>query len=212
MADTLDVLTLAEGHAAINLPTANTDHDTELAQAITAVSRLLDAEVGCVVQRAIADEIHDGGVWQIATNRWPVASFTAVTEDLHGTPTTLTAYVKEPFDRAVGLFSGRIEREDSYFPSGRWNVKISYVAGRYASTATVDARFKACAAAVLRRLWKRESGTWAQSSDFFEQLDPQSTTGGFFRVAKPVIDELLADQIGRYSHDPRFGVRHYGIA
>lgn len=206
MADTLDVLTLTEGKTAANITT--TDHDTELAQQITAISRLLDAEVGCVVQRAVADELHDGGSRRVTTRLWPVASFTSVTEDIHGTPTLLTAYVAEPFDRAPALFSGRLERDDSKFPTGRWNVEVSYVAGRYANTAAVDARFKSCAAAVLRRLWKRESGTWGQSSEFFEGLDNQ-TGIGFFRVAKPIIDEMLADEVTRYSYARQ---KHFGVA
>jgi len=41
-------------------------------------------------------------------------------------------------------------------------------------------------------LWKRESGTWAQSSNFLaEQVD----TVGFFRVAKPIIDEMMSYEL-----------------
>lgn len=208
MADTLDVLTLAEGHTAINLPSATTDYDTELAMQITAVSRILDEEVGCVVQRAVTDELHDGGTWQIVTRKWPVSSFTTVTEDLSGTPTVLTAYRKEPFDRAPALFSGRIERTAAPFPTGRWNTKVTYNAGRYANTAAVDARFKSCAAAILRRLWKREAGAWAQSPEFFESLDTQPGVG-FFRVAKPIIEDMLSDEVNRYSYARQ---KHFGVA
>lgn len=208
MADTLDVLTLAEGHTAINLPSATTDYDTELALQITAISRLLDDEVGRVVQRAVTDELHDGGKWVLVTRQWPVASFTTVTEDLAGTPTVVTAYRKEPFDRIASLFSGRIEHDTRVFTDGRWNTKVTYVAGRYANTAAVDARFKSCAGAILRRLWKRESGTWAQSSDFFEGLDNQ-VGSGFFRVAKPIIDEMLPDELTRYSYSRQ---KHFGVA
>jgi hypothetical protein len=210
MADPLDVLTLAEGHTAINLPSANTDHDTELAQQITAVSAILDAEVGCVVQRAVTDEIHDGGGGSLVTNLWPVSTFTTVTDDLAGTPTAITAYRKEPYDRAPALFSGRLElNSGALFTAGRWNVKVTYTAGRYANTAAVAPRFKTCAASVLRRLWKRESGTWAQSPEFFENFDTQAVNSGFYRVAKPIIDELLAYELDRYSYTR---VKHYGIA
>jgi hypothetical protein len=210
MADTLDVLTLAEGHTAINLPSANTDHDTELAQQITAVSAILDAEVGCVVQRAVTDEIHDGGGGSLVTNLWPVSTFTTVTDDLAGTPTAITAYRKEPYDRAPALFSGRLElNSGALFTAGRWNVKVTYTAGRYANTAAVAPRFKTCAASILRRLWKRESGTWAQSPEFFENFDTQAANSGFYRVAKPIIDELLAYELDRYSYTR---VKHYGIA
>lgn len=210
MADVLDVLTLAEAHTAINLPSSNTDHDTELAQQVTAVSAILDAEVGCVVQRAVADEIHDGGTNVLVTRLWPVASWTSLEEDLNGTPTAVTGYGTQPFDRIPALFSGRIElATGTTFTTGRWNVGVSYVAGRYANTAAVGAGFKTTAASVLRRLWKRESGTWAQSTDFFENLDTQAATSGFYRVAKPIIDEMLSDELNRYSYER---LKHYGIA
>ena len=210
MADPLDILTLAEGHTAINLPTANVDHDVELAQQITAVSAVIDAEAGSVVQRTVTGEVHDGGGYALVTNLWPVSAITTVTDDLGGTPTAITAYRKEPFDRMPGMFSGRLELDnDALFTTGRWNVSVTYTAGRYANTAAVAPRFKTCAASVLRRLWKRESGTWAQSPEFFENFDTQAVNSGFYRVAKPIIDELLVYELERYSYTR---VKHFGVA
>jgi len=208
MADPLDVLTLAEGRTAINDASSSVDA-TELAQYITAVSAVMDAEAGCIVQRTVTDEIHDGGGYALVTRLWPVTSATVtLTDDLAGTPTVLTAYRKEPFDRIPSLFSGRLELDTTTFTEGRWNVKVSYTAGRYASTAAVAPRFKVVAGSILRRLWKRESGTWAQSAEFFENFDTQAATSGFYRVAKPIIDELLSDELERYSKraERRFGV------
>jgi hypothetical protein len=210
MADPLDVLTLAEGHTAINLPSANTDHDTELAQQITAVSAILDAEVGAVVHRTITGEVHDGGIDHLVTRVWPVVSYTTLTEDVGGTPTAVTGYSKQPFDRIPALFSGRIEMANGTpLATGRWNVTLTYVAGRYATTSAVAPRFKTTAASILRRLWKRESGTWAQSPEFFENFDTQAVNSGFYRVAKPIIDEMLADELERYSY---VRLRHFGVA
>ena len=193
--DVLDVLTLDEARQAINV-TASTDHDADLAVMVTAVSRVLDAECGCVVERAVSGEVHDGSSGAVVTGLWPVSQFTTVT------PTTV--YDAEPFDRGAGLFSGRIE---GAFPTTRWGVTVDYIAGRYPDTATVDARWKTVAASILRRLWKREAGTWAQSADFLETFDNQAQQSGFYRVAKPIIDELLADEQDRYSY-----ARHYGFA
>lgn len=210
MADTLDVLTLAEAKIAINMAAAIVEHDTELAQQITAVSRVLDAEVGPVVQRTITDELQDGGGFEVNLRFWPATSITTVTEYSSGTAQVLTAetvsslpangYLAEPSTREPSLLSGRIIRRSSGsdypFPTGRRNVKVTYVAGRYAATAAVDARFKSCAGAVLRRLWKRESGIWSQSSTFLDNIDPgDQTLSGFFRVAKPVIDEMLPGHV-----------------
>lgn len=209
MADTLDVLTLSEGHKAINLSDATTEHDAELASFITAVSRILDKECGPVVQRTVTDELLDGGRREVNLRLWPVSSITSVTEYSSGTSVALTAetvtslpssgYATDSYGSEPALLSGRLIRRsngsDTPFPAGRRNVKVTYVAGRYATTATVDARFKTCAASILRRLWKRESGTWAQSSAFFEGVDAQVSDVGFFKVAKPIIDEMLHDEV-----------------
>lgn len=202
MADTLDILTLPEGHTAINLDVANTSHDTELAQFITAISRIMDTEVGPVVQRTVTAEIHTatgGAVW---LRQWPVVSISLLREAVGGTISTLSAVAFGATDDGYfhdTAINGRLFRRsgstDSGFDNGN-QVEVTYVAGRYANTAAVDARYKACAASILRRLWKRESGTWAQSSDFFEQIDSTDSVGlGFYRVAKPIIDEMLSDQL-----------------
>lgn len=196
MADTLDLLTLAEGKTAINIST--TDHDTELAMQITAVSRIIDEQVGPVVQRTITAEVHPPG--PVVTRYAPIVSVSLVRE-LVGTAATTRASVAwggttEGYYLDPSL-NGRI-----YYTSGGtlsdWSnglVEVTYVAGRYATTVAVDARFKSCAGAVLRRLWKREAGTWAQSADFFESIDSNDTSSiGFYRVARPIIDEMLGDQ------------------
>lgn len=200
MSDTLDVLSLAEAKTAINLPAANTDHDTELAQHITAVSRVLDKSCGPVVQRTVTAEIHDAR-WGVWLRQAPVASITLVRTASGGTIETLTAVGFGATTDGYSIdpaISGRLLRayggSESSWGSGQ--VEVTYVAGRYANTAAVDARFKTCAGSVLRRLWKRESGTWAQSSDFLASLEGGDTTSvGFFRVAKPIIDEMLWDEL-----------------
>lgn len=199
MADTLDILTLTEGHTAVNIPVSNTDHDTELAQHITAVSRIIDSQVGPVVNRTITAEVHRGG-GAVRLNHTPVSSVTTVREASAGTITTHPAVTFGQTTTGYTIdtqFPGVIYYAASGYASP-WpygsDVEVTYVAGRAANTAGVDARFKACAAAILRRLWKRESGTWGQSSDFFVGQDGQVDTVGFFRVAKPIIDDMLADQ------------------
>ena len=60
MADTLDVLTLAEGRVAVGMDGADPSEDTELAQAITAISRRLDDRCGPIVVRTYTDVEMDG--------------------------------------------------------------------------------------------------------------------------------------------------------
>lgn len=207
MADTLDVVTLAAAKAGINMPAATTAHDTELARQITAVSRIIDDVCGPVVQRTITGELHDGGRTFVTLRRRPVASITTVKEARGGTPETLTAqsygsstggYFAPTYDKDPALLAGDIERRNGglayrWWP-GRDVVQVTYVAGRYANTAAVDARFAEAACAVLRRLWKRESGSWAIAASIFETADAEPTAG-FFRAVKPIVEELLFDEV-----------------
>ena len=208
MADTLDLLSLAHAKAAINMPASNPDHDTVLARHITAVSRIIDDACGPVVVRTVTAELHDGGGPCIYLNRYPVSSVTTVRElQGAGTIETLSAvawgatgdgYFAQPWDRNPTLKSGEILRIDSgevaNWYRGTYNVEVTYIAGRYATTATVDARFADACGAILRRMWKREAGSWAQSSELFEDsIDAPSS--GFFRAVRPLISEMLFDEM-----------------
>ena len=199
MADILDILTEDEALDAINMRQDNSDHLAEVAQQVTAVSRMIDAACGPVVQRTVTAEIHEGGV-PVVFLQAPVVSVSLVRYASGG---TITTYDPVEFGDTgdgygIDLPSGRLYRRFGS-STGAWSagqVEATYVAGRFATTETVDARFKTCAASVLRRLWKREAGTWAQSADFYESLDVQtSSLSGFFRVAKPIIDEMLWDEL-----------------
>jgi hypothetical protein len=160
MADTLDVVTLAEFEADLG------DVDDTLAAAyITSVSRLLDKVCGPIVQRTITDEVHDGGSNMIMLSEWPVASVTSVVEYQGHTAVTLTeeAVTTSPANGFLCEFDNgevfrRAGKRDWTFYRGRRNILVTYVAGRYATTATVDARFKRAALITLRNLWSREQG------------------------------------------------------
>ena len=52
----------------------------------------------------------------------------------------------------------RSGKTDYSFPTGRANIVVTYVAGRYSSTLTVDDRFKRAAFITLAHLWRREQG------------------------------------------------------
>lgn len=172
MADTLDVLTLAEGHTAVGIGSADTSQDTSLSVTITAVSRRLDQLVGPIVQRTITNEVQPGGCESIRVNLWPVSSWTTVTEYDSTVAQVLTA---EDFDTqpAFGFYPGRwhtatatydgtLHRRSSgspaTFATGPEAVKLTYVAGRYASTTSVDPLFKEAASVMLSNAWRpRES-------------------------------------------------------
>lgn len=203
MADTLDIITLNEGKGAINLPTSNTSYDTELALFITGISRRIDALIGPVVNRTITDEKHNGGGYCVGLRKHPVSSVTTVEEyDRAGNLTTLTAEDEDtkPADGYL-LLNVSTHRADIYrraagspvpFTLGELNVLVTYVAGRAANTAAVDALYKLGAANILRRVWQREAGGWARTDDFGDA----AVETGFFRAIDPMIREWFAHESG----------------
>lgn len=203
-ADLLDILTEAEAQRAA-FGTDSAGQVDQIHRANTAVSRRIDELVGPVVQRTVT-EYHDGAVGVIYPRRTPVASVTTVTEWDGTAQSALTADTWGTAGAAAGYYidtdSGyshgtRILRQSSgyasTFASGDRSVRLVYVAGRYATTATVDALFKEAAAEVLRRLWSREAGAWARGADPFQD-DLGGGTSRFFRAVDFVVDELLAHE------------------
>lgn len=165
MADTLDLLTLDEAKRALNVPLADTTQDTEIASYVTAVSRRIDAMCGPVVVRTVTGELHSGGAGMLFPNMAPVATITSLVEYADTTATTLAAETnaaKTADNYLVGADGYVIYRRasggDSSFPVGRSNVVLTYTAGRYSATATVDPRFKQAAAIFLSHLWRFEQG------------------------------------------------------
>jgi hypothetical protein len=161
MADTLDVVTLAEAEANMG----DVPDDALLAVYITSVSRLLDKVCGPIVSRTVTAEPHDGWCEELFLHEYPVRSVTSVAEYAGVTATTLveelvTTSPANGFtvDYSHGKVRRRAGKRDWYFPEGRKNVLVTYVAGRYADTASVDERFKMAAYITLRNLWQREQG------------------------------------------------------
>lgn len=195
MANAIDLLTLTEGMEAIAMTGSGANHEDQVAQAITGISARLDDICGPVVIRTITDELHyPNGSPLIFPNYQPVSSLTTVTEYQSGTGTVLTA---EDFDTSGDYLltsEGFISRQ-SGFAQTRWYgnaVKVTYTAGRYASTATVGAKWKVAASAILRRWWAREAPAWARGGDPFAAEGAGGV--GFFRVVVPVVEEFLADE------------------
>lgn len=154
MADTLDILTLTEAKTALNIPSATTTYDTELAQVITAASRIVDSVYGPVVQRAVTKNIvSPAGTIYLD---WP-AAVTSVTEYRSGTATVLTA---EDFDTAgtyrldttTGALTRRLSWADTYWYANE--LVVVYTSGRAANTAAVDEKFKEAAVVALVHLWQ----------------------------------------------------------
>lgn len=203
MADTLDVITLAEGKAAVNIATADTTQDTELASFITAISRRLDSLCGPVVKRLIAEEDHlTYGQAVLETRLRPIYDVQGVVEyDSAGNHTHLTeetvttkpadGWLIDPTTSSRFRVLRRSQGLPYTYPQGGI-VRLEYNAGRYATTAAVDAVFKQAAAIMLANLWRREQGvgsnTFGNTGDMFNPLVPT------FAVPRAVL-ELLAEYL-----------------
>lgn len=200
---TLDVISLDEAKQAVNV-TGTTAHDAELAVWITAVSQRLDTLAGPIVTRSISSEVHDGGRCTVMLAHYPVASITSVSEYDRGTQVSLTAetttvlpangYLADRYDPNPALWSRFLRRRsngaDAVFAGGRGNVAVSYSAGRFANTASVDARFKAAANLMLINLWRSQQDSVGQSGEFDVPMSSYPT----FAVPRAV-RELLADEL-----------------
>lgn len=199
---TLDVVTDAEARRYVKLgPLDVTGKATILTALVTAVSLKLDKCVGPVVRRAVTAETQDGGSDRVRLDLRPVYSFTTVTEYDSTAATVLTretigtvpssGYYAEPWRNDRTLFSGVLIRRsggsDYRFPCGRGNIAVTYNAGRFTDTASVDARFKDAAGIMLTYLWQQYGLSTATKGDYevpFENFPK-------FAVPNAVRDMLL---------------------
>lgn len=205
MADTLDLLSLAEAKAALSIGSTDTRQNDNLTRAITAVTRRLDGLVGPIVQRTVTNERHNGGLVAIELRKSPATSITTLTEyDSAGGSTSLTeetestkpadAWLGDRYDPDPDLYSGFLIRRtsgaDAFFEPGRANVLVTYVAGRYANTAAVDERFKEAAAITLRNMWR----SYQESVGQFNEYEVPQQNFPTFAVPKAAM-ELLHDVV-----------------
>lgn len=163
-----DLLTLGEGKVALQISEGDSVNDDTLAVYISAVSELLDQEIGPVVRRTIDDERHDGGRQLIFLRHRPVFAITSVTEHQGTAAITVTAeaagtvpgqaYLAEFYEPEPALFSGELRRRSGGYDyrwwCGRQNIVVDYTPGRYANTAEVPIRIKRAAGITLVNLWR----------------------------------------------------------
>lgn len=180
MADTLDVLTLAEAKEAINNTSLDATLVAKLERFVTGVSRKIDEICGPVVVRAVTER-HSGGCHEIKLRETPVSSVTTVVEwDTGGTSTSLSAEDDDtkPSDGFLLVnhhkHDARILRRSgggtTLFTAGVDNIVVTMQAGRYATTAAVDPLFKLQAQDILAFQWQQSSPVWATSPGGFDEI------------------------------------------
>lgn len=202
---TLDLLTLEEAKDAVNFEQTEIMHDLELGAFVTAVSLRLDDLCGPIVQRTITNELHDGGCPTIRPRRTPVASVTTITDYEQLTGYALTAesnlaqpdysYLLDSISTHNVVIRRRTSGSDGRFSYGRRNIAITYVAGRAATTATVDAKFKIGAALCLQHLWRPSAAGWAQTSSFDDAVNPAGASNVPGWMIPRAVLELLSYEL-----------------
>lgn len=201
MADTLDVLTLAEAKAAVRIASTDSRYDTDLAGVITAVSRMLDRRYGPVVQRTITDEVHDGYRDRIVLRQAPITSVTSITEYSGTTGSALTVttpgvqpangYQLARWHTSTAAYSGRILRTaGGYQRTFNGPVVVTYVAGRYSATATVDALWKDAAKVMVKNRWRADQ----VSTGNYDEFDAPAANFPGFALPNYVKDELESER------------------
>jgi hypothetical protein len=118
------------------------------------------------VARTITNEIHSGGYSMLTLRNAPASTITSCTEYQGTTAVTVTVETigTAPsegclLDSTTGMLVRRSGGDDAVWYPGRNNIKVTYTAGRYATTATVDARVKQAAGMLLRHLWAIDKGS-----------------------------------------------------
>lgn len=191
-----DLLTAAEARNFVGLGTADTTRGSLLAQYVTGASRALAARVGTIIYGTVTGELHSGGRGYVYLDHGPVAQVVTVVEYDSTTAATLTAETnssKPTNAYHADLASGKVTRRDdnttALFPAGLDNVYVTYVAGRFASTATVDDRFKTACGLILKNAWRAQEYGVGQVDEF---TVPQAS---FPRFAIPnAVKEMLAEE------------------
>ncbi len=192
---TNDLITVAEARAVVGIGAGDSKAAGLLPSFVTAVSDLLDDRVGPVVYATITEELHDGG-GQFFLVKSPVQAVTQVVEYDSTTAATLTAETNSTkpddgylADLDVGTVWRRSGGADALFPAGRQNVLVTYVAGRYTTTATVGAQFKLAAELTLKNAWRTQEDSSGADGEFeFPQ-----TNYPRFAIPNSVKDLLAAE-------------------
>lgn len=200
MSDPRDILTPDEARQYVGRGINDSNLAAILDVAITATSRKLAKAVGPVVVGGtlgtVTGELHDGGrPWVYLTDA-PVYSVIQVVEYQGTTAATLTAETnasKPAQGYQIKTTTGKLLRRNTNvqacFPFGINNVYVTYVRGRYATTADVDDRYKFAAGMMLKANWRMFESAAATVGEF----DVPHASFPSFSVPKAV-KEFLGDE------------------
>lgn len=188
------LVTLTDVHAHLNIPTADTSHDTELQGFIDAAQPVVEDVVGPVVNVTF-DEWYDGGGMFLSLRHRPIVSVTSVTEYV-GTSTypltqiaspdlgTTYSYTFEPGGRIIRRSTAGLRA----FPPGVGNVRVVYIAGR----ATVPANVRMGTLEIIRHNY--ELGQQGGRPAFGGAAEDMAWTPSGFAIPTRAIEWLTPDR------------------
>lgn len=190
----LDILTPEEAWEAAQI--TSTSALTSRVEAMsTGISGAIDRLCGPVVYREVT-EVYAGLNSSIILRTTPVAEITEVVETTGTTPTTLTD--DDWLLEASGVHAMLHRRTGGYatvWAYGDFNIEVTYVAGRFATTNDVDEFWKAGVKSILAEQWSRESARWARNPQGDEFL-PDGPFDLYAAVRTRFPYELLGPGIG----------------
>ncbi len=196
----LDILTPEEARQFLARGVTDANNAGALALGISAVSQKLDEMCGPVVTGGtlgtITGELHNGGCSHIYLDYAPLRAVVEVVEYTGTSPGTLTAETNTSKPAAgyhVETKTGKVTRRNSntttWFPGGLDNISVTYVRGRYETTADVDERFKFAAGEMLKANWRMFESAVGSVGEF----DVPQLSFPSFSVPKAV-KEWLGDE------------------
>jgi len=191
-----NVLTSEEARLGLQIGAGDTKYFDWVDHFNGAVTAKLEACVGPIVQGTVTNEVHNGGRDYIYLNESPVVSIVQVVEysgTVAGTVTAESNSSKPDPGYIIHKPSGKLWRRASggwgCFPCGLDNITVTYVAGRYADTASVDDRFKSAALIMLKNAWRTFEDSTSPVGEF------QVPTLSFPTFTVPTaVREMLADE------------------
>jgi hypothetical protein len=191
MADTLDILTDPEARQILSVGALDDTRADLLTALITTASRRLDEGCGPVVRRSVTSETVKVSGCHAELHLGPVTAISSVTED--GTALSAADWYAEPYRPNPTLYSGIIVRRagDYAYPweTGMGRVTVGYLAGRFASTATVEAKYKQACGLILKNLWRTYESNVGLTDEFEVPHESFPTT-----AVPKVVRELLAEE------------------
>lgn len=195
MADT-DILSLDEAKLAINVNTDVSQLDDKLALINSGVSAKIDEHCGPVVIRSIEGEVYYPTGPTLALASHPVVSVEEVVETWNGTETEIT-----DAGYRLDLRGGLLTRLSSFEPIN-WtrdaHLAVSYTAGRYTSTETVEMDWKLGALEIVGEVWQQNAAIWQRTQNL---PAPGDEFGG--RVS---LDDLVRARFRRYLRPPAMSI------